>query len=187
MMAFDPVSDFQYIGLRVLIAAGSYHVDDDVSDSVRELETFLLAQGASVKILTTTVSNVAEVVTQNENIIVAPSIKFPYPLSLNGDYAFGVGLDDEVTTLIEAFNPNCVQLTVPDLVSLDLIRWCQAKNVAYVGTWHSSYIYQLQQYRLFSFFSLHLGYYFQQIPVVFVPSKHVRFIVSRFELYIFYV
>jgi len=68
-------------------------------------------------------------------VIVVPGIKIPFAHA--GEYAFGVGLDENTIREMEAYNPNCVHFTVPDFVALDGIRWCQRNNIAYIGNCHA--------------------------------------------------
>lgn len=64
-------------------------------------------------------------------VIVVPGIKIPFAHA--GEYAFGIGLDENTTRQIEAYKPTCVHFTVPDFVALDGIKWCQKNNIAYIG------------------------------------------------------
>ena len=89
-----------------------------------------------------------------------------------------------------------MHFTVPDLVALDGIRWCQRNNVAYIGTyssnylsesyeilfifigtWHSNYIEYLKYYFiewiLGPAFYRYLKGFFEQIPTVYVPTTYV--------------
>ena len=84
---------------------------------------------------------------ESKDIIKIRSIKVPFQEAGTG-LAFGSGLDEEAIREIEKFNPNCVHFTVPDLVSLDAIKWCQKHNIAYISTWHSNYVDYLKFYLL---------------------------------------
>ena len=87
-----------------------------------------------------------------KNIIVVPGIKIPF--NNMGDYAMGVGLDDETIRKIDAYGPNCVHFTVPDFVALEGIKYCQRNHIAYMGTWHSNYVDYMKYYYLESLMHL---------------------------------
>ena len=164
--------------LRILIFTAAYFVLDGVSLTIRRLEGHLRARGATVKILTTVPDNVTA--EELKDVIVVPGIKIPFNHA--GDYSFGVGLDENTTSMIEAYKPNCVHFTVPDFVALDGIRWCQNNNVAFMGTWHSNYIEYLKYYYVEWVLGPGMGRYlrgfFEQLPTVYVPTTYVR---HRFE------
>lgn len=165
--------------LRVLIFTACYFVLDGVTLTIRRLESHLRSKGAIVKILTTVPDDMDK--EQIQDLIVLPGIKIPFTNAGDG-YAFGGGLDPNTTRLIEEFNPNVIHFTVPDLVGLDGIRWCQRNNVAYIATWHSNYCdylkYYFLEWILKPAFLRYLQGFYEQIPVVYVPTP---FILNKME------
>lgn len=159
--------------LRVLICTATYFVLDGVTLTIRRLEGHLRSQGVKVKILSTVPDNIDP--DRIKDVIVIPGIKIPFAHA--GEYAFGVGLDAHTTAQIEHFDPNCVHFTVPDLVALDAIKWCQRNNVAYIGTWHSNYVEYLKYYYiewiLGPSFQRYLRGFYEQIPNVYVPTQYM--------------
>lgn len=156
--------------LRIIIFTACYFVLDGVTLTIRRLESHLRSRGAVVKILSTVPDDFSE--EQKQDIIVVPGIKIPFTQAGTG-YAFGGGLDPNTIRQIEEFNPNCIHFTVPDLVGLDGIRWCQQKNVAYMATWHSNYCDYLKYYFLETIakrgFMSYLQGFYDQIPALYVP------------------
>jgi hypothetical protein len=159
--------------LRILIFTATYFVLDGVTLTIRRLESHLRSRGATVKICSTVPDNLDP--QQTKDIIIVPGIKIPFNHA--GDYSFGVGLDDNTIAQIEEYNPTVVHFTVPDFVGLDGIRWCQRKNVAYIGTWHSNYCDYLKYYFLEWILAPGLNRYlkgfFEQIPTIYVPTAYV--------------
>eukprot|EP00607_Mallomonas_marina_P007806 CAMPEP_0182419810 /NCGR_PEP_ID=MMETSP1167-20130531/4169_1 /TAXON_ID=2988 /ORGANISM="Mallomonas Sp, Strain CCMP3275" /LENGTH=339 /DNA_ID=CAMNT_0024594911 /DNA_START=285 /DNA_END=1301 /DNA_ORIENTATION=+ len=111
-----------------------------------------------------------------KDLIVVPGIKIPFTHAGTG-YAFGGGLNDDIIREIERFNPTCVHFTVPDLVGLDGVKWCQKNNIAYMATWHSNYCDYLKYYFLDWVmkpgFLRYLQGFYEQMPVVLVPTPYI--------------
>jgi phosphatidylinositol alpha 1,6-mannosyltransferase len=161
--------------LRIIIFTACYFVLDGVTLTIRRLESHLRARGATVKILTTVPDDYDQEATKD--LIVVPGIKIPFTHAGTG-YAFGSGLVDSVIREIEKFNPNCIHFTVPDLVSLEGIKYCQRKNIAYMATWHSNYVDYLQYYYVDWLlkipFQRYLQGFYEQMPVVYVPTPYMK-------------
>lgn len=161
--------------LRILIFTACYFVLDGVTLTIRRLESHLRSRGATVKILSTVPDDYDTEATKD--IIVVPGIKIPFTHAGTG-YAFGAGLDENTIKEIERFNPNCIHFTVPDLVGLDGIKFCQRKNIAYMATWHSNYCDYLQYYFLEWIlkpgFLRYLQGFYEQMPVVYVPTPYIK-------------
>lgn len=160
--------------LRILIFTACYFVLDGVTLTIRRLESHLKSRGAIVKIATCVPDDFSE--EQKKEVIVLPGIKIPFTQAGEG-YAFGSTLKPESIRLIEEFNPNCVHFTVPDLVSLDAIRWCQRNNIAYMATFHSNYSdylkYYYMEWALKSLFLVYLRGFYEQIPALYVPTRYM--------------
>lgn len=161
--------------LRIIIFTACYFVYDGVTLTIRRLESYLRSRGATVKILSTVPDDYDQ--EETKDIIVVPGIKIPFTHAGTG-YAFGSGLSDAVIREIELFNPNCIHFTVPDLVSLDGIKYCQQKNIAYMSTWHSNYVDYLQYYYVEWLLKLpfqrYLQGFYEQMPVVYVPTSYMK-------------
>lgn len=160
--------------LRILICTACYFVLDGVTLTIRRLESHLRSKGAIVKILSTVPDDLSE--EQRQDIIIVPSVKIPFTQAGTG-YAFGVELGAQTIREIEKFNPNCVHFTVPDLVGLDGVRWCQHNNVPFIATWHSNYGDYLKYYYLDWVlkpgFLKYLQGFYDQMPVLYVPTPFI--------------
>jgi hypothetical protein len=160
--------------LRVLIFTATYFVADGVTNTIRRLTDHLRGRGATVMICSTVPSTISP--GELEDVIVVPGIKIPFADAGEG-YAIGEGLETDVINAIEAYGPNLVHFTVPDLVALDGIRWCQKNNIAYIGTWHSNYVDYLKYYNLQcmlgGFVDRFIKGFYAQIPTVYAPTRHV--------------
>jgi phosphatidylinositol alpha 1,6-mannosyltransferase len=156
--------------LRILIFTACYFVLDGVTLTIRRLESHLRSRGAVVKIASTVPDEFTE--EQTKDVIIIPGIKIPFTQAGAG-YAFGASIGPSTIREIEEFNPNCVHFTVPDLVSLDGIRWCQRNNIPYMATWHSNYTDYLKYYCLEWIFKpgflIYLQGFYEQMPAVYVP------------------
>ena len=161
--------------LRVLVFTACYFVLDGVTLTIRRLESYLRARGAVVKIVSTARDDIDKELLRD--IIQVPGIGIPWA-AMDPNYAFGAGLDEATIREIEKFRPNIVHFTVPDLVGIDGIRWCQKNNVAYMATWHSNYCDYLKYYFLdwlvHPVLYRYLKGFYEQIPVVYVPTPYIR-------------
>ena len=159
--------------LRILICTATYFVLDGVTLTIRRLESHLRSRGATVKILSTVPEGLDPAL--SKDVIIVPGIKIPF--AHLGDYSFGTGLDENTIRQIEEYNPNCIHFTVPDLVALEAIRYCQRNNIAYIGTWHSNYVeylkYHYAEWIIGPGLHRYLKGFFEQIPTVFVPTSYV--------------
>lgn len=121
-----------------------------------------------------------------QDLIVVPGIKIPFTHAGTG-YAFGGGLDEDIIREIERYNPNIVHFTVPDLVGLDGVKWCQKNNVPYIATWHSNYCDYLKYYFLDWVlkpgFLRYLQGFYEQVPVVLVPVSALTKFYTLFQRY----
>jgi len=157
--------------LRIIIFTACYFVLDGVTLTIRKLESHLRSRGATVKICTTVPDDFD--MTDHRDVIVVPGVKLAFTQAGSG-YAFGANLLPDVIRQIEEFNPNCCHFTVPDFVSLDAIRWCQANNISYMATWHSNYLDYLKYYYLETIlggpFKMYLQAFYDQIPAVYAPT-----------------
>lgn len=161
--------------IRVLIFTACYFVLDGVTLTIRRLEGHLRSRGATVKIVTTCPDDMDE--ESMKDLIVVPGVKIPFTHAGTG-YQFGSGLDENTIREIERFKPNICHFTVPDLVGLDGVRWCQRNSIGYMTTWHSNYCDYLQYYFLECVFRPMLWTYllsfYEQVPCTFVPTPFIR-------------
>jgi phosphatidylinositol alpha 1,6-mannosyltransferase len=159
--------------LRVLIFTATYFVLDGVTLTIRRLESHLRAAGAVVKVISTVPEDVDP--EHMENVISVPGVGIP--LLDGGGYSFGVGLDPDVTSIIEEFRPTIVHFTAPDFVAMDGIKWCQKNNIPYMATWHSNLVDYLKYYfldwLLASPLQVFMKGFYEQIPSVYVPTPYI--------------
>ena len=164
--------------LRILIFTACYFVLDGVTLTIRRLESYLRSQGAIVKIVTT----VPDDATSDEikDIIVVPGIKIPF--GGHSGYQFGSGLDEATLASIEDFQPTCIHFTIPDLVGMEGMKWCQKNNIPYMSTWHSNYADYVAYYDVCSilatfftpYFKRYLQGFYEQMPNLYVPSAYMK-------------
>jgi phosphatidylinositol alpha 1,6-mannosyltransferase len=167
--------------LRILFFTATYFVLDGVTLTIRRIESHLRANGAAVKILSTVPDDIpAE---ELKDVIAVPGIKIPFTHA--GAYAFGVGLDEDTIDQIKQFKPNVVHFTVPDLVAMDGLRWCQKNNIAYIATWHSNYCdylrYYFLEWVLGPALNRYLKGFYEQVPSLYVPTPYVS--LSHFNIF----
>jgi len=172
MKSFERPNDDE---IRVLIFTACYFVLDGVTLTIRRLESHFRSRGASVKILSTVPDDYED--DKIKEMIVVPGIKIPFTHAGTG-YAFGSGLDEDIIREIERYKPNVCHFTIPDLVGLDGVKWCQKNNIPYIATWHSNYCDYLKYYFLEWIakpgFLRYLQGFYEQMPVVLVPTPYIR-------------
>ncbi len=160
--------------LRVLIFTACYFVLDGVTLTIRRLESYLKSRGAVVRVVSTVPTDWKE---DTNDMIIVPGIGIPFSHS-GSAYAFGAGLSEENIKEIEAYRPNILHFTVPDIVSMDGVNWCQKNNIAYMATWHSNYCEYLKYYYMETllrpFLFWHLRGFYEQMPYLYVPTPYIK-------------
>jgi len=128
-----------------------------VTLTIRKLEQEILAAGGHVCILTTRSGSVKNTHLDGEHpnrrvLFLDDAIKIPFasdPSNPESVYFIGFSLSPSVIKEIDNFSPTLVHITVPDVVSLDVIQYARENDLPLMGTFHSNYVDYLDHYGLF--------------------------------------
>ena len=80
------------------------------------------------------------------------AIKIPFasdPSNPESVYYIGFSLSASVIADLDDYSPTLVHITVPDVVSLDVIQYARENDLPLMGTFHSNYVDYLDHYGLF--------------------------------------
>ena len=160
---------------RVVIFTAAYYVIDGVSLTVRKLRAHLKTHGIESRVVSCAPPGWSE-----EDVFIVPSIPLPV---VNAEdfveghgYSMGTKLSEECKKQILNFNPSILHFTVPDLLSLDALRWGRAQGFPIMGTWHSNYADYLQFYGI-GFIRIFVDKYllsFYSTMPTFVPTPFIK-------------
>jgi glycosyltransferase involved in cell wall biosynthesis len=129
--------------LRIALFSGNYnYVRDGANQALNRLVSYLLSQGCSVRVYSPVVDEPAFpatgdlVDTPAFAIPRRPEYKIPFRLA-------GAAQDD-----LEAFAPNIVHLSSPDIVAHRALTWARKRNIPVVASVHTRFETYLQYYGL---------------------------------------
>ena len=127
-----------------------YH---SVTLTIRKLEQEILSAGGRVCILTTRSGDPANTNLDGEHpnrriLFLDDAIQIPFasdPSSPGSVYYIGFSLSKEMRNELDDFSPTLVHITVPDIVSLDIIQYARDNELPLMGTFHSNYVDYLDE------------------------------------------
>ncbi|WP_235090952.1 glycosyltransferase family 4 protein [Sphingomonas lutea] len=129
--------------LRIALFSGNYnYVLDGANLSLNRLVGYLLSQGAQVRVYSPTVDEPAFEPTGD--LVSIPSA----PIPLRPEYRFPLALTSRVRRDLEAFRPNVLHVSSPDVVSHRAISWARNRKIAAVASVHTRFDTYLAYYHL---------------------------------------
>jgi glycosyltransferase involved in cell wall biosynthesis len=129
--------------LRVALFSGNYnYVRDGANQALNRLVGYLLRQGVKVRVYSPTVENPAFPPTGD--LVGVPSI----PIPGRSEYRLPIALPPEVRHDLEAFNPNVVHVSSPDIVGHRAVTWARDRKTAVVASVHTRFDTYLAYYHL---------------------------------------
>ena len=165
--------------MRVLIQTACYCVIDGVSTTIRKLETFLLANGHHVAILTTSSGQLSNlnIVPPHPNRSIIFMNAFPLPVMAESGYKMTKRLSSQNISDMNDFNPTVIHVTVPDLCVLDVLQYAIDTDTPLIATWHSNYIEYMDYYEaswIKTSFIEWNRHTFSFVPKLFVPTPFIK-------------
>ena len=129
--------------LRIALFSGNYnYVRDGANQALNRLAGYLLRQGAAVRVYSPTVEEPAFPPTGD--LVSLPSIAFPG----RGEYRFPLGLPSRVRRDLEAFKPNIVQVSSPDVSGHRAVTWARARGLPVLASVHTRFETYLRYYNM---------------------------------------
>lgn len=129
--------------LRIALFSGNYNgVRDGANQALNRLVGYLLRQGAKVRIYSPTVDDPAFPPTGD--LISVPSV----PIPRRPEYRLSLGLPGRVRRDLEAFDPNIVHISSPDIAAQRAVSWARRRNLPAVASVHTRFETYLTYYHL---------------------------------------
>ncbi len=129
--------------LRVALFSGNYnYTRDGANQTLNLLVGHLLGRGVKVRIYAPTSRTPAFPPTGD--LVSAPSIRVP----LRGEYKMTRGMGQRVRRDLDAFAPNMIHVSAPDLLGHKALDYAEAHNIPSVASYHTRFETYMQYYGL---------------------------------------
>ena len=129
--------------LRVALFSGNYnYVRDGANQALNRLVAFLLARGAKVRIYSPTVENPAFPATGD--VVDVPAFIVPG----RTEYRIPSGLPERVRADLEAFAPNVIHVSSPDITAHRVVTWARARGLPVLASVHTRFDTYPRYYKL---------------------------------------
>lgn len=131
------------VDLRIALFSGNYnYVKDGANQALNRLAEYLLRQGAKLRVYSPTTDTPAFAPTGD--LVAAPSV----PIPSRSEYQFPLGLSRDLKRDLEAFKPNIVHISSPDMLGRGATAWARAHGVPVLCSVHTRFETYLQYYKL---------------------------------------
>lgn len=129
--------------LRIALFSGNYnYVKDGANQALNRLVGYLLRQGVEVRIYSPTTDTPAFAPTGD--LVSVPS--FPFPM--RGEYRVGWKLTPALIADIDAFAPDIIHLSSPDILGHSALSYAEARGIPAVSSVHTRFDTYFQYYRM---------------------------------------
>jgi phosphatidylinositol alpha 1,6-mannosyltransferase len=129
--------------LRIALFSGNYnYVRDGANQALNRLVGYLLRRGAKVRVYAPIVDNPAFPPTGD--LVGLSSVSIPR----RREYRIPTGLGADVRRDLEAFAPNVVHISSPDVSAHRAITWARQRNIATVASVHTRFETYLSYYHI---------------------------------------
>lgn len=120
--------------LRVALFSGNYnYVRDGPTQALNRLVGYLLSQGAAVRVYSPTIAEPAFPPTGD--LVSAPS----FPIPGRSEYRLAIGLTAGLRRDLEAFAPNLVHVSAPDVLGHRAVSWARRRDIPVVASVHTRF------------------------------------------------
>jgi phosphatidylinositol alpha 1,6-mannosyltransferase len=129
--------------LRVALFSGNYnYVRDGANQALNRLVAYLLRHGVQVRVYSPTVEHPAFPATGD--VVDIPAI----PIPGRSEYRLPIAIPARVRRDLEAFRPNVVHVSSPDIVGHRAVTWARRHKIAAVASVHTRFETYLSYYHL---------------------------------------
>ena len=130
--------------LRVALFSGNYnYVRDGANQALNLLVAYLLERGVTVRVYSPTTGTPAFPPTGD--LVDVPALPMP---GGRGEYRVARGLPRRVRRDLEAFAPNLVHVSAPDLLGHRAVAWARANRIPAFASFHTRFETYFRYYRL---------------------------------------
>ena len=129
--------------LRLALFSGNYnYVRDGANQALNRLVDYLERRGAQVLVMSPTAEPAA--FEPAGELVSAPSIAIP----TRSEYRFSLGLPKANRERLDAFAPNLVHISAPDLLGRSAVRYAHSRSIPAVASVHTRFDTYLKYYGL---------------------------------------
>ncbi|WP_445192670.1 glycosyltransferase family 4 protein [Sphingomonas sp. Tas61C01] len=164
--------------LRVALFSGNYnYVRDGANQALNLLVGHLLARGATVRVYSPTTATPAFAPTGD--LVSVPAFALP---GERGEYKIGRGLPARTRRDLDAFAPNLVHVSAPDLLGHAALTYARRRRIASVASLHTRFETYLRYYGVGFIEPLIerlLKRFYNRADRVVVPSPSIRTLLHR--------
>jgi len=120
--------------LRIALFSGNYnYVRDGANQALNRLVEYLLRQGAQVRVYAPTIPEPA--FEPQGDLVSLPSVAIPG----RSEFRFPLGLPNAVKDDIEAFRPNILHVSSPDVSAHRAVTWARDKGLPILASVHTRF------------------------------------------------
>lgn len=121
--------------LRVALFSGNYnYTRDGANQALNRLVGYLLSQGAAVRVYSPTLPEPAFPPTGD--LVDVPAVPMPFG---RGEYRFAMGLPAKVRADLQAFAPNMVHVSAPELLGHRAVTYARRHHLPVVASVHTRF------------------------------------------------
>lgn len=129
--------------LRIALFSGNYNITvDGANRALNRLVGYFLRQGAAVRVYSPTVDNPGMAPTGD--LVSLPSVPIPF----RSEYRLSSGVNARIKADLEAFAPNIVHVSAPDVSGHRAVTWARKHNLPVVASVHTRFETYLPYYHL---------------------------------------
>ncbi len=129
--------------LKIALFSGNYnYVKDGANQALNRLVGYLLRQGMKVRVYSPTTDTPAFAPTGD--LVSIPS----FPVPGRGEYRVGWKLSDRIRADLEAYQPDIIHLSTPDITGHSALAYAEARRIPVVASVHTRFETYFQYYRL---------------------------------------
>ena len=155
--------------IRVALFSGNYnYVRDGANQALNRLVGYLLGQGVKVRVYSPTTDTPAFEPTGD--LVSIRSV----PIPGRSEYHLGLGLDATVRRDLEAFAPNIIQISAPDIIGHRAVTWARRRKIPVIASVHTRFDTYLDYYHLRSLEPVARGIMrriYQRCDAILVPAE----------------
>ena len=163
--------------LRVALFSGNYnYVRDGANQALNRLVGYLMRQGVKVRVYSPTVEHPAFPPTGD--LVSVPSI----PIPGRSEYRLPLALPPTVRRDLDAFAPNVVHVSSPDIVGHRAVTWARKRQIAVAASVHTRFETYLEYYHLQSLEPLvraGLRRFYHRCEIVLAPAESTAMILRE--------
>ena len=122
------------VDLRIALFSGNYNmVRDGANQALNRLVEYLLRKGATVRVYSPTIAKPA--FEPAGDLVSIPSV----PLPVRSEFRFPLALTPALRADLEAFAPNVLHISSPDLVSHRAVTWARTRGIPILSSVHTRF------------------------------------------------